>query len=578
MEVQSKRARTDGDQGASQQLVEPAEGSSSAVADSFIDVLPDALLERIFSEHFSAAEAWRTARLACRKWRRLVEEIEWGELQVDGTRPATFRTLAAVVRSGRLRLRGGGAAAVEFDIKYRDVERSSNPDDAPVITARNEELLAEIKVDALGQAAHDALRACMLAAGGLRHVGVSYHIGALSDILLRFEDDMRVAIGRRIAWKDLGALSSLQPPSSSSSSLSSLSIRRRDVEEEEEEEMDEMWQERLWIQRELFLGFGPNGARALRTASSPFSGLKSLIFSFSLFFGREETSAIAASCPALERLHLCPYDEDAFVGLSPLSKLEELRWSSKLCQFSPVRPRLTLGVHFAEFAASPAGQNLRILGDAWKGPAAGDKNHGHGDSSQRMRPSAACALPAMRSLERLLFTEGIEVSDGPIDFGDAREAVACIGACEKLTELSFICKNTSAGFGAETAVLNGLADALGRSKSLRHLDLSFLMDNEPYEPWPASSENWGPYREAMGRLLAAAAPVLRSAVVAFTGMDDGDYGDTLHDRQACLWESLRAAGPLGAELAGPAPVVQMATVTELRWSRAESAALTPMPQ
>eukprot|EP00741_Cyanophora_paradoxa_P020465 tig00021257_g19755.t1 len=522
MEPSTKRARPDIDAGqASSSAAAAAAKSSVTDTDAYgsvIDVLPDALLERIFSEHLGAAEAWRTARQACRKWRRLVEEIEWCELQVDGTRPETFRTLAAVVRSGRLRLRRGGAAAVELDINYLDLDldvdvdrmRSSSPDDTPTTSALNEELLAEAEVDAPGHAAHDALRACVLAAGGLRHVAVFHRVPNLD--LERLSRDVDIdrqqlqhlyEICRCIIPSQLfSTLRALQPPRSTTSHvhLSSLIIADDDrpVDDDHIEEEEE-------------IAAGISGG-ALRHALAPFSRLQLLLLPNSIRIDQQHAAAIAASCPALQRLWIRPLNDDALVGLSSLSKLEELRlWCHNT---------LILGSGFAEFAASPAGRNLRILGDTIPEQISDDDGAGTWCRGADFAPATMRALPAMRSLERLLFTKGLSLIkyDGQ-ELAQAREAVACLGACPKLAELSYAC---SAGSAVDTEVLHGLADALERSSSLRHLDLLLVICGGTESRWPRT-EDWGPYGEALRRLLAAAAPVLRSAAVFFIDDSDVDY-------------------------------------------------------
>eukprot|EP00741_Cyanophora_paradoxa_P023231 tig00021579_g22438.t1 len=105
--------------------------------------------------------------------------------------------------------------------------------------------------------------------------------------------------------------------------------------------------------------------------------------------------------------------------------------------------------------------------------------------------------------------------------------------------------------------MNGLADALERSKSLRHLDLHFLMHG-------ASTEDYG---EALRRLVAAAAPVLRSFRVAHSsrrsGGPDGEF-----------LECLTAAGPLGAELA---EAYASSPKSAPQWRRSASRALAGQP-
>eukprot|EP00741_Cyanophora_paradoxa_P019499 tig00021127_g18822.t2 len=89
-------------------------------------------------------------------------------------------------------------------------------------------------------------------------------------------------------------------------------------------------------------------------------------------------------------------------------------------------------------------------------------------------------------------------------------------------------------------------------------------------------EDWELYQAAVRRLLAAAAPVLRSATVvyeeSFWQIGDRDV-DVVRARRARLRECLRAAGPLGEEIAGPVD-----HGPQVRWRRAESAALSASPR
>eukprot|EP00741_Cyanophora_paradoxa_P000743 tig00000441_g716.t1 len=538
-EAPAKRARTDG----------------SDVAESPIDTLPNALLERIFAEHFSAAEAWLTARGACRKLRQLVEAIEWRELKARGTRAAAFETLSAVVRGGRLRLSGGGSASVELEIEYRDLVdfddasgSASSAQDPDLERGLHAQLLSEVEINALGRAACEALRACTQAAGALHHVGVNYRMSALDSILLRFERQRRKAIGREIISSQIiGTLFALRPPLSASSSLLSLSIRQEPAHPEDDDHHEE--EERRDVGSDSGLKALPNkfdvSAEAFLYALAPFSGLRSLVLPSWVCFDREQLGAVAGSCPDLRRLHVRLQYDSALLGLAPLSKLEELRWWES---------QLVLGGSFVEFATTPAGRHLRDVGHA----------HMFDDFlckvSQPIELPALLGLAAMESLERMVFGAGLNAQFLRLHPPqETREAVAAIGACRKLVELSFACCPGYDGAGA--GIVHGLADAIERSKSLRHLDLWILL----LEDEASAAEGWAPSEEALLRLVAAAAPVLRSATVI--------YWQNSPEQQTRLWSCLRAAGPLGEELAGPAD-----HGLKVEWRRAESTVLAAASQ
>eukprot|EP00741_Cyanophora_paradoxa_P020468 tig00021257_g19758.t1 len=555
MEPQSKRARTDADtsqQLAAATLVQPAEGSG--VDCSLIDVLPDALLERIFSEHFGADEAWRTARLVCRKWRRLVQETEWRMLSVTGTRPATFDSLAAFLRSGRLRLRGGGAAEVELHVEYRDFDASSSS------PAQVDELLADVEINTLGRAAHEALRTSLQAAGSLGRVGVFYRMAALNRVLPRFEPGHRNAVGRDIVLSEVfGTLSALRPPPSSSSSLPVLHIWQGPGTNDEDDEDGGEPPALRALNFEI-------SARALRRALAPFSRLEELFLPSWMFVDRRDTLAIAASCPALQRLCVRPVNDDALAGLSSLAKLNELNWWT--------HHHLDLGSGFAEFAVGPAGQNLRTLSDvSFSSLRTSEEAYAlsRRGNTQVLRPAAMRALAAMKRLETITFPVGIGLIPDGTGGGLSRETVAALAACEKLSTLTFL---FFPGTAAEVPVMHGLADAVERSKSLRSLEINLSLKVAAVATQPLlTPADWGPTQEALRRLLSVAAPILTLSTIFYKpdvapGSPADNGIETLAETR--LRECLRAAGPLGAEVAGPAN-----HGVHVLWYREESAVLAP---
>eukprot|EP00741_Cyanophora_paradoxa_P024963 tig00000325_g24096.t1 len=478
-----KRAR-DADPAAPAAAAAPVHVGGSDVdtsedGENFICALPDVLLERIFGEHLGAAESWRAARPTCRRLRAIVEStsISFESLAASGSRAEAFEALAAVIRSGKLRLRRGGTASVALEV--------SQP-----IASDVDDLDLEVRGNFVGLAMYDALRACTVATGGLKAASVFFRSGPVRSISISCG-------GKRCAMSDPFSLA----------------------------------------------------PGTLLQALSPFSGLQSLVLPDFFEVDGELAAEIARACPALRSIVLFFHDF-ALTNLGDLDGLEELRkWRPSPWLFGAINGSMNGYQYCGDdifFPAcedgllplfSAAGNTLRVLGDrAARTDFAADPFQ-WGENRRLARAPAILDREVLKELRGLPRLQRLDFADGLL-IHRARKAVAALGDCPALEELS-ACVVVDAD--AHVSGMHGLADALERSASLRHLDLYFEIDTKAtYSPADLGLER---IIQALERLLRAAAPVLRSSRVDHK--DPGDY--TLPN--GTFAAALTAAGPLGAELA-----------------------------
>eukprot|EP00741_Cyanophora_paradoxa_P009443 tig00000144_g9147.t1 len=450
--------------------------------------IPDELQERILAE-LGPAEAWRTARRTCRQLRALVDGIEWKVLEAKGSRPEVFGSLAAAVWGGRLRLKE--AAAVRLDVVYGFLRDKPAHSSASWLRF----MAPQLHWNFLGDAAFGALRACSAAAGGAG-------LGEASVRLRRwrgFCENRRYQDTSAMTEHIVGVLDALQPPATAmetdagpAAAASCSRVRGVSIACDEDRG-----------------GWGLDvDPGSVRRALSPFSGLQSLALPHVLQDSALPAlaAAVVEACPSLRSLLLpIPGNEAPRIleQLARLEHLEELRAWSLPSRSRRSRPlSLDCDGAFVAFLESPAGRNLRVLGD--RTVPEGEEGAGAGGACPVVLGTDVLeALPRLPRLERLDFAGGVDLRiHAGRDTEPARRslparAVARLGDCPALAELA-VC--VGVGVASAPAAMRGLAEALENSTSLRHLDLYLAV----HEDFPQG------YGGALGRLLAAAAPLLRS--------------------------------------------------------------------
>eukprot|EP00741_Cyanophora_paradoxa_P023230 tig00021579_g22437.t1 len=320
--------------------------------------------------------------------RTAVESIDWTALQTAGSRAEAFEALAALVRSGKLRLRGNGAASVSLEVSYRFLYDQSTSE---------EDRSAEVHGNFMGQAAYDALRACTAATGGLKAASLFYTHISFSRFcpIGRSSEDTRCSGCNLVSSHIFDALFALRPPISTASPIRSISINF---------DAQNLYEETSFADH-----FSPE---VLRRSLSPFSGLQSLALPALLYVDEGIAAAIVRACPSLRSLLIS--DKGSTDCLGPLAQLEELRtWD--------VDSSWGSGSEIVAFLRTPAGRNLRVIGDRAAPVNAVDglerDRDLHPDLLESPWPwpahftsDAFSGLTHLKHLERLDFTNGVDLS------------------------------------------------------------------------------------------------------------------------------------------------------------------------
>eukprot|EP00741_Cyanophora_paradoxa_P005428 tig00000882_g5264.t1 len=252
------------------------EEEETRLAPAPLDILPDAVLSDVFKA-LAVRASW-PLRAVCRRWRRVVEEMEWACFDLDVRAAAgaasAYDALSALFEERKLRLGGGASIALRAQLVQPAADLALAAAAAREQTGRTLEAACRL----LGRAA----------AGPGRPRGVTLElvagdIGAL-DALRPGGDFVRACL--------LGALAALLPAEGAPSALEGLAVG-------------------VHAGLQPHRG-GPEGlpwpaAAELRAALAPFGALRSL----TLFFGGldagagpEAAAAVAAACPLLRSLGL----------------------------------------------------------------------------------------------------------------------------------------------------------------------------------------------------------------------------------------------------------------------------------
>eukprot|EP00741_Cyanophora_paradoxa_P014718 tig00020816_g14196.t1 len=339
-------AGSSGERAEKRARVDAAAASGSQASGPF-DALPDSILAIAFGT-LGARGSW-PLRGVCRRWRQLVEEMEWKELdlRIMGCNQATradsndaLCALSAAFETRKLRLAEGASFSLRPELSRAAVVNVRPDGGASVAAAR--------------QSHRRTLEgACsVLEAVARSHAGPRQPREVLVE-LCRGNPDPFVRGGgedsRFLIDFLLGVLRALRPypPGGAASGLRSLSFA-------------------VTSDDKTFYGASARmpwpEAADLRAALAPFGGaLRSLV----LFFGEldagatpEIAAAIADACPLLTSLSLRPNDKAGSLVLGQLARLGGLEHLSLI---SAQAPSVSLGDGVAALARGPAGRELRSL-------------------------------------------------------------------------------------------------------------------------------------------------------------------------------------------------------------------------
>eukprot|EP00741_Cyanophora_paradoxa_P024553 tig00000269_g23706.t1 len=420
----------------------PASTSPQAVAAAAVDALPDTAIRNAFKT-LGLRESW-TLRGVCRRWRRIIEETAWTDVelrlrQFNSSKGGKASSGSAVAASDRSTRRKPAAAAASEAKASGGGEQSDAEQSGELAFDGVSELFEQRKLR-LGAGASVSLSVelapgakaprqseqravdatCRLLAAVARNHshsgpaqprGISLELGA---------GKQRLSCSHK--WVGdylLGVLRAMQPPSGAPSGLERLCVGFLVVQESQGQGRSTAppppW---------------PPAAE-LRAALAHFGRLRSLALTFDRFdagVGPEAAAAVAACCPLLRYLTLQLCGEaagEALAALAPLAHLEEL--VALFTGGSPVSDRvLALG-------DGPAGQSLRRVAFARRPFSWGEDLSEEGfDFAPATDAISSAVLHALGRMPKLESIEEMQLSTGRV----TAESVRALGRAASLRELS----------------------------------------------------------------------------------------------------------------------------------------------
>eukprot|EP00741_Cyanophora_paradoxa_P013357 tig00020684_g12899.t1 len=328
-----------------------AAGAAAAID---IYVLPDVVLSGVFKA-IGLRASW-PLRAVCRRWRHVVQDMEWTSLEVAATEASSIASGAhgqARMRAAAGRTRNGEQAdmylalAALLDQRVRKLRLSAG---ASVALRPKLAFFGGVKA-AIVRESH---RRTVAAACSVLEVINGSHSGSAQPreviVELRGADVLRRSDADFLKAYVLGVLSALQPSEGAVSALKSLSIGCTwDAGARDRSRPDDR------------LRFA--APDEMRTALAPFGKLESLdLFSRNSFgIGADAAAAIVAACPLLKSLCITPdFDSSSFLAvltaLAPLAHLEQLVFSLPSAMSS-----YGVGDSLVALADGPAGKSLKSI-------------------------------------------------------------------------------------------------------------------------------------------------------------------------------------------------------------------------